>query len=321
MAIFLVGMNILLTSVPAAVLLYYMEHHALLPHSRLLALGMCYTVAHLKTYGRSFILALHYITHCSIFNSTFRVCDHVWKSGLCCLFGIPPGLYYPHHVGMHHAMDNVAPNDMSSTMPYRRGSRWDHFRYMVRFVVGGSFELPYRLCQMGKYDLAVQCVTGCTLFWTGTSILGRSYPVATLCVFWLPWLIVSFSLMQGNFKEHIFVDPNDEHNNYRSAFTCINAPSNALTFNNGYHIEHHEEPGLPWYRLPDLFLKNLPMHAAQDSFIFCGIGAPEVGSLVLHGKFHELARRYVNVGQPVRTEEELVAEFRRRLVPVAAAAE
>ena len=147
-------------------------------------------------------------------------------------------------------------------------------------------------------------------------MLSQYYPLSTFFVMYAPWMTVSFGLMQGNFKEHVFVDPDDHENNYKSAFTCINAPSNALTFNTGYHIEHHEEPGLPWYQLPELFLKNIKKHAENDSFVFNGIGSMEVGTLVLHGKFEELADYYHNIGQPKRTREELIAEFKRRLTPV-----
>jgi hypothetical protein len=316
LAIFLVGLNILTTSVPCALSLFYLEHHQLLEKRQLMALGVCYAACHLKTFGRSFILALHYITHCSIFNLQFRWMDHIWKSGLCNLFGIPMGLYYPHHIGMHHFQDNVAPLDMSSTMDYTRGSKWNHFKYMFRYVSIGNFELPFRLLQMKKYYLVAQCLTGCIIYWGSMFTLFPRYPIATFCVMWLPWIIISFSLMQGNFKEHIFVDPDDHDNNYKSAFTCINAPSNALTFNTGYHIEHHEEPGLPWYQLPELFLKNLAKHADHDSLVFSGLGTMEVGTLVLNGKFDELADHYVNVGQPQRTKQELICEFQRRLIPV-----
>jgi fatty acid desaturase len=314
--IFLVGVNILATSVPCAFGLFYLEHTQSVSTPVLIALSIAYFACHLKTFARSFILALHYETHCSIFNRPYRFLDHVFTSGLCNFFGIPPGLYYPHHIGMHHEMDNVAPLDMSSTMDYDRGSKWNHFKYMARFVVLGLFELPYRLACMGKYNLVAQCVTGDIVFWGIIAKLYPHYPIADFFVFFLPWLTVSFSLMQGNFKEHVFVDPDDHENNYKSTVTCINAPSNALTFNTGYHIEHHEEPGLPWFKLPELFLKNISKHAENDSLVFSGIGSMEVGTLALNGKFEELADAYINIGQPKRTRDELIAEFKRRLIPV-----
>ena len=316
LGIFLVGLNILMTSVPLAAFLFYAETHNVLPQSQLIGLGIFYAVFHLKTYARSFILALHYITHCSIFNLQFRYLDHVFKCGICNLFGIPLGLYYPHHIAMHHAEDNMAPHDMSSTMDYDRSSKWNHFQYMLRFFVLACVELPYRLCCRGKYRLAVQCTVGYAIFFSTLIKSFQITPIASFFVLWFPWVVCSFSLMQGNFKEHIFVDPDDPHNNYKSAMTCINCPSNSLTFNTGYHVEHHEQPGLPWYKLPQLFLKNLDQHAEQDSFIFSGVGPQEVGRLVLFGRYEELAKHYVNIGQPQRSEAELIAEFKRRTHPV-----
>lgn len=315
--VFLVGINILMTSVPVAASLFYCEQKELLSKNQLITLGIVYLLCHLKVYARSFILSIHYTTHCSIFNRRFRYLDHIWTSLLCNMFGIPLGLYYPHHIGMHHSEDNVAPNDMSSTMDYDRSSKWNHFKYMFRFFSHGSLELPFRLAQMGKWNLVAVCVSGCSIY---ASVLGYTAsvsPIASLFVLWLPWVICSFALMQGNFKEHIFVDPDDYTNNYKSAVTCINAPSNALTFNTGYHVEHHEEPGLPWYQLPELFLKNIDKHAANDSFVFSGIGTMEVGTMVLREQFDQLADYYLNIGQPQRTKEELIQEFKRRLTPIA----
>lgn len=217
---------------------------------------------------------------------------------------------------MHHSEDNVAPNDMSSTMDYDRSSKWNHFKYMFRYVSHGFLELPYRLAQMKKWNLVAVCVAGCSAFAFVMVYTAKVSPLASLFVFWLPWVICSFALMQGNFKEHIFVDPDDYGNNYKSTVTCINAPSNALTFNTGYHVEHHEEPGLPWYQLPELFLKNMDKHAANDSFVFSGIGTMEVGTMVLREQFDKLADYYINIGQPKRTKEELIVEFKRRLQPV-----
>jgi hypothetical protein len=36
----------------------------------------------------------------------------------------------------------------------------------------------------------------------------------------------------------------------------------------------------------------------------------------LRERFEELADHYINIGQPKRTKEELIVEFKRRLTPV-----
>jgi fatty acid desaturase len=317
--IFYVGMNIIMTSWPMAAGLFLMEKGGSTPTWALLLAGLVYFIFHLKTYARSFILALHYTTHCSIFNRKLRLLNHIYTSVLCCFFGIPPFLYYAHHIAMHHHGDNQDHLDHSSTMRYNRGRKFHHFLYMLRFFLAGWIELPILIFRQGvNHDVLVKCLVGEVFFFGGMIKLFTSYPIATFWVVVLPWIYLSFSLMRGNFMEHIFVDPDDPSNNYKSAVTCINAPSNALNFNTGYHIEHHEDPGLPWYRMPALFLKNIHKHVEHDSFVFSGIGSFQVGNMVLNGKFEELTDYYLNIGQPKRTKAELVAEFKRRVAPIVA---
>jgi fatty acid desaturase len=315
--IFYVGMNIMMTSLPMAAGIFHLEKGGSTPTWALTLAGLAYFVFHLKTHARSFILALHYTSHCSIFNRNLRLLNHLYTSVLSCFFGIPPFLYHAHHVVMHHYGDNQDHLDLSSTMKYNRGSKFHHFLYMLRFFLATWIELPILVYRQGNNnDVVIKCIFGEVFFYGGMVKLFMSCPIATFWVFIVPWVAVSFSLMQGNFKEHIFVDPDDPSNNYKSAITCINAPANALTFNTGYHIEHHEDPGLPWYRMPALFLKNIPKHAANDSFLFSGIGTMEVGTLALNGKFEELTEYYLNVGQPKRTKAELIVEFKRRMNPI-----
>lgn len=316
MTIFLVGMNILTTSVPAAAALFYLEAVSSTTTRTLVILGCIYVAAHLKTYGRSFILALHNNSHTSIFNTQCRgFFDFIWNTVLGVFFGIPPGLYYPHHVKMHHAGGNVAPHDTSSTMDFHRGSQWAQLYYILRFLTLGSYDFLSLLLRQKKYSLFYQSFVGTVVYGVLMVSSFLHFPIATIFVLWLPMIIISTFMMAGNFKEHILVDPDEPENNYKSTCTCINSPHNALTFNSGYHIEHHEEPGMPWYGLPDVFLRNLDKHAKNDSFIFSGIGQMEVGNLVLAGKFEELADAYVNIGQPKRSREELIIEIKRRLVP------
>ena len=310
--ILLVMINIILTSLPAALGLYLLE--GLIPAPILCLLGAGYFYFHFSTYARSFILALHYSTHRPIFNRNWKFLNSFNSSFLCLFFGLPPWVYYSHHIAMHHCENNTTPFDVSSTMPYRRDSKWQHFTYMLRFAVAIWFELPYVLWRRNRYKLALRCITGEVLFFAALAYLLTQHPIPTFFVFGVPWAVISFAMMQGNWKQHIFVDPDDPDNNYKSTFTCINTPTNSRNFNDGYHIEHHENPGCFWYNLPEYFQKNLHNYVENDAFIFTGIGSMEVGRLVLNGDLDTLADHYVNVGQKKRTKEELIAEFKRRLV-------
>lgn len=307
--------NVLLTTVPAAISLYFLEGN--IPNLFVCFVGIFYVLFNLFVYARSFILALHYSTHTPIFNKKWQFLKHINTSILCNFFGMPLWTYYAHHIAMHHCENNVSPHDVSSTMPYQRDSKLEHLKYMLRHVIAIWVELPYHLIQRKRYKVAFRAVAGTVIFFTSVYGLFSVRPIATLFVFILPTIILSFALMEGNWKQHIFVDPDDPTNSYKSTFACINTPTNSLNFNDGYHVEHHENPGVPWHHLPNYFQSQIPKYAENDGFIFTNIGSGQVGTLVLNGQLEKLAEYYVNVGQTPRTKDELVAEFRRRLQAIA----
>ncbi len=307
--------NVLLTTVPLAISLYFLEGK--LPDLFTSLLGIGYVLFNLFIHARSFILALHYSTHTPIFNRQWKFLKHIHTSILCHFFGMPLWTYYAHHIAMHHCENNVIPHDVSSTMPYQRDSKVEHLKYMLRYVFLIWIELPYHLIQQKRYKVATRCLIGIIVFFTSIYYLFQLRPISTLFVFILPTIILSFALMEGNWKQHIFVDPDDPENSYKSTYACINTPTNALNFNDGYHVEHHENPAMPWHHLPKHFQGQLGKYADQDGFIFTNIGSGQVGRLVLNGQLEQLADHYLNVGQKSRTKEELVAEFRRRLQPIA----
>ena len=306
--------NVLLTTLPLAISLYLLEGR--LPDIVISLMGFFYVLFNLFIHARSFILSLHYSTHTPIFNRKWQFLKHINTNILCNLFGMPLWTYYAHHIAMHHCENNVMPHDVSSTMPYQRDSKFEHFKYMLRYVLFIWFELPYHLIQQKRYKVATRCVVGILTFFISIYYLFQLRPIATLFVFILPTIILSFALMEGNWKQHIFVDPDDPENIYRSSYACINTSTNSLNFNDGYHVEHHENPGMPWHRLPKYFQSRIANYAEQDGFIFTDIGSVQVGRLVLNGQLEELADHYLNVGQKIRTKEELVEEFRRRLQPI-----
>ncbi|MGB3493549.1 MAG: fatty acid desaturase [Elainellaceae cyanobacterium] len=306
--------NILLTTVPWAVGLYVLEDRV--SDIVVSLLGFCYVIFNLLIYARSFILALHYSTHTPIFNRKWQFLKHINTSILCNFFGMPLWTYYAHHIAMHHCENNMLPHDVSSTMPYQRSSKLEHLKYMLRYVFLIWIELPYHLVKQNRAKVAIRSAVGSLAFFATVFCLYQVKPVATLFVFVLPTIILSFALMEGNWKQHIFVDPDDPNNNYKSTFACINTPKNSLNFNDGYHVEHHENPAMPWHRLPTYFQKQISNYAKHDGFIFTDIGSGQVGTLVLNGQLEQLADHYVNVGQKERTKEELVAEFKRRLQPI-----
>ncbi|MFH7495324.1 fatty acid desaturase, partial [Pseudomonas syringae pv. tagetis] len=58
-----------------------------------------------------------------------------------------------------------------------------------------------------------------------------------------------------NYYQHwVATDPNDTK---LDSLSCYSTLYNLMTFNLGYHQEHHIKPGLHWLKLPEL-TKELP---------------------------------------------------------------
>ena len=79
---------------------------------------------------------------------------------------------------------------------------------------------------------------------------------------------------------------------------------------------HHVNSRVHWSELPSKFLASLDDYAENDGLIFTGVGFFDVGIAVMCGKLDWLADKYVHVGQPSRSKEEIIALLRHRLRPV-----
>lgn len=76
-----------------------------------------------------------------------------------------------------------------------------------------------------------------------------------------------------------------EHYMYKKGFETYSyyGPLNMITFNVGYHNEHHDFPAVPGSRLPEVkriaseFYENLPQHNSWTSVLYDFIMDPEIG--------------------------------------------
>ena len=227
---------------------------------------------------------------------------------------MPLGYYRLQHVASHHG---AGAGDVSSTAPYARDSLPHFLRYWLRFV--GRDVWYYPLWGLARCPaLALRSLAGLALHGAAAALTSRASPVAALYLFALPFLLTSLALMLGNWGQHAFLAPErGPADPLGSAYTCVNHPDNQRTFNDGYHATHHARPALHWAALPGAFMASLPAHAAADALVFADCHFFDVALAVLGGArgLGWLADRYVDVGQPGRTREQLVAELRRRLRP------
>jgi fatty acid desaturase len=231
-------------------------------------------------------------------------------------FGMPTG-YRDHHLGMHHVEDNM-PEDLSSTMRYQRDSFLHFLHYFLRFFFLAIIELPIYLWKKRRYMMARRAVLGeavhvsviATMMWLDLRF--------GLIAFLLPFCVVRFMMMAGNWGQHAFVNTARKNDGLSNAITCINCTYNRRAFNDGYHIGHHLKGNRHWTELPQELIDNRETYVREGAIVFEGLDFFMVSVLLWTKQWKVLARRYVRLdGQP-KSDEDVIALLKSRVRPIAA---
>jgi fatty acid desaturase len=278
-------------------------------------LGGLYLAVLFGLFFDRFILMLHNTSHRTLFRRRYRWLNRIVPWALSPFFGQTPDTYFTHHVGMHHAEENLR-EDLSSTMPYRRDSIVDFLRYWLRFFVAGLVELSLYHARKRRWKLFKRTVVGEV---TGLAVLAGLLWLdwqATLVVFVIPFLAARFLMMAGNWAQHAFVDPADPGNPYKNSIVCINTRYNQRCFNDGYHIGHHEKPNRHWTDMPADFESKRSKYAQQGAIVFEGIDYFGVWALLMLKRYGRLAARVVDLEGTARSREEVERLLRSRTQPI-----
>lgn len=281
-------------------------------------LGVAY-IAMLAVFLPRFILCMHYSSHRFVFTKYGPILNNMQTYVLAPFFGIPSGMYYLHHVVMHHCEGNIFPEDWSSTMTYQRDNFLHFMHYWAKFFFTTYFYLPYYAIKKGRNDLALQSTLACMCYFLMVRTMLKYNTAATMYVFVLPQIITSFALMFGNWSQHMFLDPSSPESPWGCTFNAMNCEDNKNTFNDGYHIVHHVHSRLHWSEMPSNFMQNLSKYSEKDCIVIDGIGFFDVGIMVMMGRLDKLAEHVVQwgfLGGKQRTIEETVAMMKERLVPM-----
>lgn len=218
-----------------------------------------------------------------------------------------------HHVRHHHVEDN-GPKDLSSTMRYQRDSVWDFVCYFSRFFFFSWIELPLYFFNQGKlFYAALNFVSEISFFsFYALGLKNAPSPAGFFCVFLLPFILVRFGMMSGNWAQHAFVDASDPTNNYRSSITCIEVPYNAIAFNDGYHTSHHLNSIRHWQDHPEYIAKNRDKFKAEKAIIFQGIDFHQTWLFLMMKDYSSLAKHLLQLthpGEPGHLSEEEIILF------------
>jgi hypothetical protein len=277
----------------------------------------------------TYILALHCIVHRAILKTQSSAVARalkwffVWVVGP--MMGETPETYAAHHVNMHHPTNNGY-EDLSTTMTYRRDSKWDFARYLARFFVV-HFELWNHLSSKNPI-IAKRFVTG-ELCWLAVGIALYLYrPFACALLYVLPVIVLRLGMTAGNFGQHAFINDASPFTNTCQSGVILNSAYNIVAFNDGYHIQHHEYPVAAYHELPHLFQKMMPDMARDDSVVFNGggVGGPifdwvTIWALIMSGDWDMLAEQFVDVRAlvnktPRRPKAEIIKMLQSRTCKV-----
>jgi len=299
------------------------------PQSSLAALY----VSHPKTIGFTYFLLvycfflkrfnymLHYSSHRQMFKSTpvgtvlNTIITHLYAP-IC---GVPSGMYYMHHIVMHHGENNIFPWDLSATMHYQRDSFVQFLGYWARFFLAIHIQLPFVALRRHHLKLAMTTLGNTAFFFSCIYLASRVNPVFAFWALMFPYFLTCFLLMFGNWGQHIFVDPKRHASNYGLTYSCINNSHNQCSFNDGYHVIHHINASMHWSQLPSTFSANIQKFIKEDSLVFEGIDFFMLAVLVFAKQWKWVAKYYKHItGGERPSEEAIIARLKSLCVPVPA---
>lgn len=279
--------------------------------------AVAYLVLNNMVFKGPFGLMLHCTSHRVFFVKRYGFLNHYLPWGIGPLFGQTPETYYSHHIGMHHAENNM-PEDESSTMSYQRDSVRGFAHYLTNFMFAGVYHLVLYFIRKKRRKLMIRSLRGELFFiFMCIGLCFVNWP-ATLTVFILPFVISRIIMMMGNWAQHAFICPESPDNPYKNSITCINTKYNHKCWNDGYHISHHLKPSLHWTEHPNFFRKTVLSYADNEAIVFDGIHFLHVFFWLMTRRYDLMARHFVNIDNRYETDEEVIAFLKTRTRRVAA---
>lgn len=306
-------LKITFTLLPLAVILY-------LPfvHGWWFALAaIAYHYLNNITYKGPFGLMLHCTSHRQLFKKEYGWMNHYLPWVIAPFFGHSPETYYTHHIGMHHAENNLE-EDESTTMPYQRDSFRGWLHYFGKFLFTGIYHLASYFFRKKRQRLLMRSVRGEILFILFCTVMCFINWPATLIVFIIPFFLYRLVAMMGNWAQHAFIGADDPGNAYKNSITCINTKYNHKCWNDGYHISHHQKQTMHYTEHPGYFLKTIDGYITNEAIVFDGIHFLHVFIWLMRKRYDLLARHFVNIGDRYPDDEAVIVflKSRTRSIPV-----
>lgn len=188
-------------------------------------------------------VSVHNFAHCAVFSN--KMANNFFGMCLTMLSGAPASLYVPGHNESHHRHLETSKDVMrTSRMAYER----EYLNLLLFFPT-----IVWDIQRNDMHYMNEQRKRGTALF----SQFVREvlvYHAFLICIFWLcmrkalwvyffPTMIGKYLIVTLNLLQHRGCDPNSRYNHSRNFTGPL---LNFFCFNNGYHTQHHNTPGLHW---------------------------------------------------------------------------
>lgn len=262
-------------------------------------------------FGGRYGLMLHATGHRPIYKREYKWMQAYIPWVLGPFLGHTPTSFDAHHMWMHHAENNMF-GDGSCTLAYKR-DHFPHFlHYWARFFFMGHIHVSRYLQLRGRTKVLRRFWFG-ELFWLALAAVALWVNwAAALLVFIVPVLMMRWLMMAGNWSQHAFIDLDNPDDGYGNSTCLTNTRYNHKAYNDGYHIIHHNRPGMHWSEMAQAYEDRLDEFIAKDAVVFDGIADnQQIWFLLMFGRWDTLADHLVDFKG--RTHEEKVAFLQSRV--------
>jgi fatty acid desaturase len=262
-----------------------------------------------------FGLMLHCAIHRPLFKSDYGFLNNYLPWFLAPFFGHTPETYRAHHIGMHHAENNLEP-DGSCTMGYQRDSFKDFGKYVGRFLFFGVYDMYQYHSKLNRKFFTTRILAGEIFFYSMVIVLCFLNFTAAFWAFIFPLIVFRVVAMLGNWSQHSFVDAEDPGNAYKNSGTCINHKYNHKCWNDGYHISHHILPHLHWTEHPQHLIDKSKEYAENKALVFENLDFLRIFLLLMAKNYDKLADHVVNINGTFESKEEIIALMKERTAKI-----